>query len=227
MDEQQSTIVDLQQQLQRMEHHVQQLLRDRYGPRSERVDPNQLPLFEHDDSEESKESTVDKNDRSLGSTTVCEHPRRGGGRNPLPEHLPRERIEHDLPEEQKACPCCGEQRARIGCEKSEQLEFVPASLKVIEHVRWKYACRRCEEHVQTAAVPAKPIPKGMPGPGLLSQLVVSKYSDHLPLYRLEDIFVRHGVELSRSTLCRWVMQTASLLEPLTAAVCLFVLSQDT
>ncbi len=105
-------------------------------------------------------------------------------------------------------------RPRIGCETSEQLEFVPAVLKVIEHVRWKYACCTCQEHVAVAPPPSKPIEKGLPGPGLLSAIVVGKYADHLPLYRLEDVFARHGVELSRSTLCRWALQTADLLEPL-------------
>ena len=131
----------------------------------------------------------------------------------LPDHLPREVVDHDLAEVEKSCPCCGETRQRIGCETSEQLEFVPAVLKVIEHRRWKYACRRCEEQVAIAPVPDKPIAKGLPGPGLFSSVVVSKYADHLPLYRLEDVFARSGVELSRSTLCRWAMQAAAILEP--------------
>ena len=84
----------------------------------------------------------------------------------------------------------------------------------MEHVRWKYACRHCQEHVAIAEPPAKPIDKGLPGPGLLAQVAVGKFSDHLPLYRLEDVFARGGVELSRSTLCRWARCTAQLLEPL-------------
>jgi transposase len=127
-------------------------------------------------------------------------------------------VEHDLADFERLCPCCGETRQRIGCETSEQLEFVPAVLKVIEHRRWKYACRRCEEQVAIAPVPNKPIAKGLPGPGLLSNVVVSKYADHLPLYRLEDVLARSGVELSRSTLCRWVMQTAAVLEPVYQAM---------
>ena len=149
---------------------------------------------------------------------VHEHARRGGGRGRLPDLLPREVVDHDLADVDKPCPCCGETRQRIGCETSEQLEFVPAFLKVIEHRRWKYACRRCEEQVAIAPVPDKPIAKGLPGPGLLSTVVVSKYADHLPLYRLEDVFARSGVELSRSTLCRWAMQTAAVLEPVYQAM---------
>lgn len=95
------------------------------------------------------------------------------------------------------------------------MEFVPAQLKVIEHVRFKYACRSCQEHVAIAPPPHKPINKGLPGPGLLSAIVVGKYADHLPLYRLEDVLARQGVVFSRSTLCRWALRTADILEPLT------------
>jgi hypothetical protein len=87
-------------------------------------------------------------------------------------------------------------------------------LKVLEHVRWKYACRLCQEYVSIAEPATKPINKGLPGPGLLAQVAVGKFGDHLPLYRLEDVFARGGVELSRSTLCRWARCTAQLLEPL-------------
>ena len=211
MEEQQATITGLQQRMQQLEHYVEQLLRSRYGPRSERVDPSQLQLF--DAAATTAEISASKADET-DAVVVKEHRRRGGGRNKLPAHLPRETIEHDLPEAQQCCPECGAQRQRIGCETSEQLEFVPAVLKVIEHVRWKYACRTCQEHVAVAPPADKPLEKGLPGPGLLSAIVVGKYADHLPLYRLEDVFARAGVELSRSTLCRWALQTAELLEPL-------------
>lgn len=213
MDEQQATITGLQQRMQQLEHYVEQLLRSRYGPRSERIDPNQLQLFEPPAEQPSEESPLTEA-TSDDVVVVKEHRRRGGGRNKLPDHLPRETVEHDLPEAQKSCPGCGQLRQRIGCETSEQLEFVPAVLKVIEHVRWKYACRTCKEYVAVAPPADKPLEKGLPGPGLLSAIVVSKYADHLPLYRLEDVFARAGVELSRSTLCRWALQTAELLEPL-------------
>ncbi len=212
MDEQQATITGLQRRTERLEHYVEQLLRSKYGPRSERVDPNQLPLF--DDGEQSPDESPAADAGGQNAVTIRAHLRRGGGRQSLPDHLPRETVEHDLSNEEKCCPECGEQRQRIGCETSEQLEFVPAVLKVLEHVRWKYACRSCQEHVAIAPPPSKPIEKGLPGPGLLSAIVVGKYADHLPLYRLEDVFARAGVELSRSTLSRWALQTADLLEPL-------------
>lgn len=214
IQEQHATIDQLRRELDQVKHYVAQLLRSKYGPRSERVDPNQLELFDHDGAVETTEVSGAEGDLPNDALVVSEHRRRGGGRKPLPEHLPRERVEHDLSEEEKACPGCGTVRERIGCDRSEQLEFVPASLKVLEHVRWKYACRGCQEHVVVAPPPSKPVEKGLPGPGLLSAIVVSKYADHLPLYRLEDVFARQGVELARSTLCRWVLQTAEILEPL-------------
>ena len=214
IESQQSTIGQLQRELAQVRHYVEQLLKSKYGPRSERINPHQLPLFDREKLAEAAGDPPHETDASV----VARTPRRGGGRNTLPDHLPRETVEHDLEAADKPCPGCGELRERIGCETSEQLEFVPAVLKVIEHVRFKYACRRCEEHVAIAPLPAKPIEKGLPGPGLLSAIAVGKYADHLPLYRLEDVFARHGVELSRSTLCRWAIKTATILEPLYRAL---------
>jgi transposase len=208
IDQQVSTIETLSGELAQLKHYVAQLMRARFGPRSEKLDPNQLALFEAATEEPTK------NVAPIVATPIAAHVRRGGGRNPLPADLPRERIEHDLNEHEKQCPGCGQIRQRIGSETSEQLDYIPAQLKVIEHVRWKYACRSCQEHVATAAPATKPIERGLPGPGLLAQLVVGKFSDHLPLYRLEDVFARAGMELPRSTLCRWARQTAELLEPL-------------
>jgi len=140
--------------------------------------------------------------------------RRGHGRGPLPEHLPREVVRHELPEQDRVCPCCGEARAEIGHESSEQLEYIPAVVKVLVHQRVKYACRKCQEHVAIAAGPAKPIEKGLPGPGLLAWSVVGKYGDHLPLYRQEEILARSGVIIRRSTLCEWIASASTLLEPI-------------
>ena len=102
----------------------------------------------------------------------------------------------------------------FGEEVSEQLDYVPASLFIRQFVRPKYACSSCQEHVAIAAKPPQPIDKGLPGPGLLAQVITSKYGDHTPLYRQEDILARHGVTLSRATLCGWMARAADRLVPL-------------
>lgn len=214
--QQAAMITAQQQELEQLKHYVERLVRDRFGPRSEKVDPRQLDLFQANEAiavpvQDPRASEVGAEPQA---EVVIARKRRGGGRKELPASLPRERIEHDLPAPEKLCPCCGRPRERIGSETSEQLEYVPASLKVLEHVRFKYACRACEEHVAIAPPPPRPIEKGLPGPGLLAQVIVSKSSEHLPCYRQEDILARHGVEIPRQTLCRWLREAATLLAPL-------------
>jgi len=141
------------------------------------------------------------------------------GRQQLPDHLPRIEVEHDLADDEKPCPCCGEVRHRIGREVSEQLEYLPASFKVLRHLRHTYACKRCETtaiepQIQTAAKPPQPIDKGLAGPGLLAYVITSKLGDHLPLYRLEHIFERSGVSIARSTMCAWLQAAGELVQPL-------------
>jgi len=140
--------------------------------------------------------------------------RRGHGRGRLPQHLPRHRTEYHPAAEDLVCRECTGELKPIGEEASEQLEYVPASLFVRVHARIKYACPHCQGNVVCGSLPVQPIDKGLPGPGLLAHVLTSKYGDHLPLNRLEGIFQRQGVELSRSTLCDWVGASASLLEPL-------------
>ena len=109
------------------------------------------------------------------------------------DHLPHIRIEHDLPEAEKTCSCCGGAKHRIGEDLSRELEFIPAKLEVNVHVLPKYACPKCRDGVASPPVPPKPVPGGIAGAGLVSFVLVSKFADHLPLYRLEDILTRHGV----------------------------------
>ena len=132
-------------------------------------------------------------------------------RKPLPEDLPREVIIH--PPASTCCPDCGGALRQFGEDKSEQLERIPASYKVIEHVRPKFACAACEQVVQAPA-PARPIDQGLPGPSLLAHVLVSKFADHLPLYRQSEIYAREGIDLCRSTLAGWVGAATELLSPL-------------
>jgi transposase len=207
---------------QRHQAEIDAILRRFYGPRSERFDPTELLLFGVAVAEQAPVDpavVAAESGQALATRRIVN--RHKHGRQKLPEHLPRIEIVHDLGEEQRKCPCCGEVRACIGSEASEQLEYVPASLKVLRHVRHKYACRACDAaghggRIELAArTAAEPIEKGLPGPGLLAYVIVSKLGDHLPLYRLEKIFDRHGVDLARSTMCAWMLAAGELVRPLT------------
>jgi transposase len=200
--------------LKQMQHQLEQLLRWRYGARRERVDENQLFLFAAEILAGAGLDPAPAN--ASAEPTAEQQPRtRPGGhaRQRLPKLLERRRVVHDLPEDQRRCPECQAELKHIGEETSERLEYVPASLHVIQDVCQKYACAKgCT--VVTAAKPAAPIEKGLPGPGLLAHVAVSKYGDHLPLNRQQEIFQRQGVELSRQTMCGWMRQAAELVTPL-------------
>lgn len=185
-----------------------------YGKRSERQsDDPQADLFNEAEELVALEEAAQP-EGDTDTTSVKSHARRkSSGRQKLPEHLPRKTIEHDIPEADKVC-ACGCQKQRIGAEVSENLEYIPAKILVEHHVRHQYACPQCEEGVQTAEKPASLIPKSNVGVNLLAFIIVSKYQDSLPLYRLSKIFARQGIEISRNTLARWVIQCSITLEPL-------------
>jgi transposase len=205
--------------MQRLEHQLEGLLRRLYGRAAERRDPNQMVLF----ADLLKQLQPETTPPAPEAPTAPPAPSTSGGhgRRRIPEDLPRRRIVHDLAEEEKPCPCCGKMREMIGDEKSEQLDYEPAKLSVIEHVRLKYACRACEQaaaeggpQIATAEKPLAPIEKGLAAPGLLSYVIVSKYSDHLPLYRLERILKRSHIDIARSTMCDWMRDSAAALKAL-------------
>jgi transposase len=143
-------------------------------------------------------------------------------RQPLPEHLPRMRVDHTPA---CACPDCGTAMRKIGEDIAEMLEYVPERFRVIQHVRPKLACPACERIVQMEA-PSRPISRGLAGPGLLAHVLVAKYCDHLPLYRQAQIYAREGVELERSTMADWVAGCFHLLEPLVEALARHVMAAD-
>jgi transposase len=269
-----------------LQHRLALLLQRLYGPRGERFDPNQPLLFP--DAAAAQDQTA----AAATEPAAPDKPKRKcrpHGRRRLPEDLPRVPRHHELTQAERICPSCGQQREEIGMEKSEQLDYKPASLFVIEHFVHKYACVCCSKARQqalpqgppampaqqatatptpgpspepapppapsegpepmttpaepsspahsptgptaqtlaaaasvqgpppvviAASKPAMPIDKGLPGPGLLAHLIVSKYVDHLPLYRLESIYERQGLFLPRSTLCDWLLASGRLLRPL-------------
>jgi transposase len=260
-----------------LRHRIDLLLRRLYGPRGERIDPNQLLLF--------AEMAADQDTPPAPpEPAAAAQPKRGcrpHGRRRLPDNLPREPRHHELSEAERACPACGQMRVDIGTDRSEQLDYRPASLFVVEHFVHKYVCPCCSKQrspapgqqahpgqesdtmpapqrdpppaLPSAAVtpgpvdpgqpvrdqdqrpqapspasrcwepgdvviaapkPAMPIAKGLPGAGLLAHLIVSKYTDHMPLHRLQRAYERQGYFLHRSTLCDWLGACADLLRPL-------------
>jgi transposase len=215
---------------EKLQHQLEQLLRQLYGRKSEKLDPNQLLLFAREIVEaataQPETTPAPEPTPEPVASAAAKPPAKGHGRKPLPANLPRKRVVHDLPIEQRLCPDCGTQRVRFGEEIREQLEYVPASIIVIEHVRPKYACEECQANVAIAQRLPEPIEKGLPGPGLLAYVAVSKYADHLPLYRQEGIFKRYGVDLSRSTMCDWMAAATDLLAPIVKAMLKRVLMSD-
>ena len=201
--------------IEKMKLEIALLKRKQFGRSSEKADERiaQLELIV-EDLEESQ-AQLD----SSSKATPIERPRRPA-RKPLPEHLPRETVMHAP---QGDCPSCGGALQRIGEDVSEMLEYVPASFKVIRHVRPKLACRCCDCIVQQPA-PIRPIDRGLPGPGLLAHVLVSKYADHLPLYRQSGMYERQGVEIERSTLADWVGAAAALLQPLIDKLARYVMA---
>ena len=260
-----------------MRHRIDLLLRRLYGPRGERIDPNQLLLFAEMAAGQDTAPVPTEPAAAAKPKRRC----RPHGRRRLPDHLPREPRHHELSPAERVCPDCGQVRVDIGTDRSEQLDYRPASLFVVEHFVHKYVCPCCSkqrsqapgqpadpgqqllpmpapqpdpqpalpvaamtpesvgpgqpathqdqrpeaatpacppldlgEVVIAAPKPPMPIAKGLPGPGLLAHLIVSKYTDHMPLHRLQRAYERQGYFLHRSTLCDWLGACADLLRPL-------------
>lgn len=219
----QKLVLDLIAQLDRESterQKIEALLRDlldaKRNRKSEQLSADQLALFaaawEARQAAESSEASEEPKDDDPKPGAGPSAPKKNhGGRQPLPRHLKRERIVHDLTDAERHCEACAQDLRPIGEETSERYEYIPAQLRVIEDVRKKYACQ-CT--VKTATKPSQPIEKSTAGASLLAQVIVAKTVDHLPLNRQEKIFERQGVEISRKTMGGWMAQCAALLEPL-------------
>ena len=215
---------ELRVEMLRLQLELERFKKWYYGPRADRLQSSgavaqMLLAF----SEELDRKPVHADDVPPEAEPVDElrRVRRRKGRRKLAyfENLPVTTHVHELSAEERACPCCGTQRQEIGAEESWQIEYYPGHFERIQHLRKKYACADCESNgvgaqIQAAAKPESAIEKGLAGPGLLSYVVTSKYSDYLPLYRLEDIFKRQGFEISRATQSVWCGDVADLVEPL-------------
>ena len=199
----------LQSLIRQLQQQIEQLLRQLYGKRSEK---NKAASSQEDESSDTtKEASVKATAKNSGL-------KKGPKRNPLPEHLWREEVKLELTEQERVCKACGHMACAIGCETSEQLEYIPARLYVKRFVRYKYACPCKGAGVLLAPMPAQPIDKGIAGPGLLADVLISKYQDAMPLYRQAMRFKRHGVDIPESTLCDWVNYAATWLAPIVATM---------
>jgi transposase len=203
--------------IEKMRMELARLKRQQFGRSSEQLDQQiaQLELtLEELEASEAQITTPAL--PAVGAPTVRHRP----VRRPLPEHLPRETIVHAA-----ACRCgaCGGELRLLGEDVAEILEYLPARFKVIRHVRPKFSCASCQTITQASA-PSRPIARGLAGPGLLAHVLVSKYADHLPLYRQSEIYAREGIDLDRSTLADWVGQSSALLAPLVDALAAHVLA---
>lgn len=192
----------------------------RFAPKSEKLASlGELAVF---NEAEQLGGAWDDNEASApdaAEITVPAHTRPRGKRKPIDATLPRVRIEHDIPEVQKTC-ACGCRLTRIGEVTNEQFDIEPAKARVLQHVRFKYACRTCEgtshdgKAVITAELPAQPIPKSNASPGFIAYITTAKYQDGIPLYRLEGILARYRIELSRTTAANWMIKAGILVTPL-------------
>jgi len=220
LDTAQALIATLRDELTRtqrenasLRHQLDILCQRLFGKKSERVSPDQLRLAF---AQLANEPGAVAEPVEMDSGERPGRPRRRSrptGRQPLPAQLPRDRVEIDVSDADKIC-ACGQTKTRMGAAVAEKLEYVPATLRVIETARLKYACPRCHDGVVAAPAPPQAVEKSLAGEGLLAHVVVSKYVDHLPLHRQSRIFLRQHVDLSRSTLCGWVADVATALTPI-------------
>ena len=208
---------EYQEKINYLEERVRLLQNELFGRKSEKslVEPvDQMPLFEA-----AKEEPLVIDSSADEDIIIPEHTRKKRGRKPLPKDLPRFDVIHDLAEEEKVCGC-GSLLSKIDEEVTEKLDIIPAKIRVLRHVRYKYACKDCEgveddgPTVKIGPVPIQLIPKGIGTEGLLAHVIISKFADALPLYRQEKIFDRMGVDLSRATMSNWVVTVAQTCRPL-------------
>jgi transposase len=221
-DQAQLKAEELEVQKLRLEVELLRLKKWYYGPRADKLDIGQL-LLEFAVALEQEPVNPGDRPRAIASdiTDAVSVRRVRRGRRDIAafERLPVMQTVHDLNEKQKPCPCCGETREKIGRESTWQIEHFPGHFARVEHVQIRYACKHCERNAANPQItlgekPPQPIERGMAGPGLLAYVITSKFADHLPLYRLESIFQRHGFEIDRSTMCVWAGDMADLVNPL-------------
>jgi transposase len=212
-DELRKIILSQIEEIERLDHTISLLRKALFAPKSEKKplgESPQLPLFDMPENPPDKED-----DKEV--VVVPEHTRKKRGRKKLPDNLPRVEVVHDIPDEEKTCGC-GCELSRIGEEVTEKLDIIPAQIRVIRHIRLKYACKNCEgveddgDAVKIASPPAQIIPKGIATAGLLAHILTGKFCDALPFYRQEKQFIRLGINIPRQSMCNWAMKAAEYCE---------------
>jgi len=208
-------VIEQKIQLEKLRFEIARLKRMKYGRSSEQLDTQigQMQL------------TLEDLEATLAETPEPLRPAPKPApikpvRRALPAHLPREDVVHATA---CTCPACGGTLRRLGEDVSEMIEYVPGRYKVVRHVRPKFSCGACQKIVQASA-PSRPIARGLAGPAFLAHVLVSKYADHLPLYRQSQIYAREGLDLDRSTLADWVGGASELVEPLVRSLGRYVMS---
>lgn len=192
----------------------------KFGKKSESSESLQLKLFDEvvdDEEEKENQETVDPKDLRAIETITYTRKKKAVGRKIDTSKLPREIVVHDLPEEEKCCKQCGAELEKFGEDHSEQLEYIPEQIKVIEHVSPKYTCRCCET-VKMASKPEMPIAKSMAAPSLIAEVIIKKYEHHLPWHRQAKIFLQEGIDIPANTICNWFLQAGEVLSPLKEAL---------
>lgn len=202
-------VVQQQERINALEHQVRYLVTRQFGTKSEKLSADQLALFGADAP---SEPPADESDPDGDTVTISFERKRRGKRKKLDDSLERHRIEYELSEADKACDCGG-QLTPVSTKVSEQYEYIPARVIVIQHAEHQYTCACCQQMV-LAKKPPQPLPKTNAAAGLLAHLITTKFVDAVPLHRQEKQLARVGITIPRNTLARWVIQLSNLVVPL-------------
>jgi transposase len=217
----------LEKELAALDHKYQQLRQRLFGRSSEKIDQEELErALKEEEAREQAEAAANATPPHAAEAPDGETPtlppeqptkkeKKGHGRRRRPKIVPRERRVHEPSPAELVCACCGGQKKSISSDEvTERYEYRPASLLLVEHVRPRFRCAKCQDGTTMAPLPPAPIDRGLAEAGLLAYVAASKFGDHLPLNRIKKILLREGVDFPRSTLCDWVDQTAGLVEPI-------------
>ncbi|MBU2524191.1 IS66 family transposase [Patescibacteria group bacterium] len=211
LTDQENKIISFQQTVAQLQEYIQLLKHTRFSKSSEKYIDQNLQGCLFDEAElPVNQAEIEAAEEEI---TIPAHQRKKAGRKGLAEDLPREKIVYDLSDDEKICTC-GCELTPIGEEITEQLDIIPAKIKVIQHVCKKYACQGCKGTIKTAKKPKQPISKSVAAPGLLANVLTAKFQFHLPLYRQEQMLKALGADLTRNTLSLWVIKCSELLQPL-------------